>query len=59
MHRYQVYPDIRVKLAIDLVHSIYNTKMDKITEKACEHGKNVEEKKDSTLKWWMDLQNIT
>lgn len=55
----EVYPDTRVKLAIDLVHSIYNIKMSKITEKACEHWKNVEEKKDSTLKWWMDLQKIT
>lgn len=55
----EVYPDTRVKLAIDLVHSIYNIKMNKITEKACEHWKNVQEKKDSTLKWWMDLQKIT
>ena len=45
MHYYKVCPDTLVKLAIDLVHSIYNTKMEKITEKICEHRKDVEEKK--------------
>jgi hypothetical protein len=30
--------------------------MEKITEKACEHRKDVEEKKDSNVKWWMGLQ---
>lgn len=55
----EVFPDTRVKLAIGLVHSVYNLNMEKITEQACQHWKDVEEKKDSILKWWMDLQKIT
>jgi len=59
VHCYQVFPDTRVKLAIDLVHRISNIKMEEIIEKACEHWKVVEEKKESTLKWWMNVQKIT
>jgi len=53
---YKVCPYTRVKLVIDLVHSIYNIKMEKITEKACEHRKDVDEQKDSIVKWWMNLK---
>lgn len=56
MHYNKACPNTRVKLVIDLVHSIYSTKKEKITEKACEHRKDVEGKKDLIVKWWMDLQ---